>query len=128
MELMRVATFPSINQMVDGALQTQATMANLQTQESSGLVSSDYGGLGAQAGQVLNLQVSISQAQALSLPLCLCQRLRSPDGIDQHPPLVGNGRSCISLTGLAIRFAKFAERPRPRTAHVMLLRAVRNQP
>jgi flagellar hook-associated protein 3 FlgL len=66
MELMRVATFPSINQMVDAALQTQATMANLQTQESSGLVSSDYGGLGAQAGQVLNLQVSISQAQAFA--------------------------------------------------------------
>jgi flagellar hook-associated protein 3 FlgL len=66
MELMRVATFPSINQMVDAALQTQATMANLQTQESSGLVSSDYGGLGAQAGQVLNLQVSISQAEAFA--------------------------------------------------------------
>jgi flagellar hook-associated protein 3 FlgL len=66
MELMRVATFASVDQMVSAALRTQAVMNNEQVQESSGLVSTDYGGLGAQSGQVINLQVSVTQAQAFS--------------------------------------------------------------
>ncbi len=66
MELMRVATFGSIDQMVNAALRTQATMNNEQAEESSGLVSTDYGGLGSQAGQVVNLQVSIAQAQSFA--------------------------------------------------------------
>lgn len=66
MQLMRVATFSSINQMVDQALRAQATMTTEQEQESSGLVSTDYGGYGAEAGQVIDLQVSIARSQAFS--------------------------------------------------------------
>lgn len=66
MELMRVATFASVDQMVSAALRTQATMNSAQVQESSGLVSTDYGGFGAQAGQVVNLQVSVMRAQSFS--------------------------------------------------------------
>ena len=66
MELMRVATFASVDQMVNAALRTQATMNSAQVQESSGLVSTDYGGFGAQAGQVVNLQVSVMRAQSFS--------------------------------------------------------------
>jgi len=64
MQVMRVATFASIDQMVNATLQTQATMANEELQESSGLVSTDYAGLGASAKQVLNLQISIARAQS----------------------------------------------------------------
>ncbi|HVX77514.1 MAG TPA: flagellin [Bradyrhizobium sp.] len=66
MELMRVATFASIDQMVNQALRAQAVMNSEQEQESSGLVSSDYGGYGAQAGQVLNLQISLARSQSFS--------------------------------------------------------------
>jgi flagellar hook-associated protein 3 FlgL len=39
-------------------------MANQQIQEASGLISSDFGGLGSSAQQVLNLQVSVTRAQS----------------------------------------------------------------
>jgi len=44
--VMRIATFALSDQMVAGALRTQATMANLQVQESSGLKSETLGGYG----------------------------------------------------------------------------------
>lgn len=61
---MRVATFAINDQMIASALRTQSTMANQQIQEASGLVSSDFGGLGSSAQQVLNLQVSVTRAQS----------------------------------------------------------------
>jgi flagellar hook-associated protein 3 FlgL len=66
MQLMRVATFAATDQMISAAMRTQATMANEQQQEASGLVSSDYGGLGADARQVLDLQVSIARSKSYS--------------------------------------------------------------
>jgi flagellar hook-associated protein 3 FlgL len=60
----RVATFAINNQMIDAALRTQSTMANQQLQEASGLVSSDYGGLGATSQQVIDLQVSVTRSQS----------------------------------------------------------------
>jgi flagellar hook-associated protein 3 FlgL len=50
--------------MIASALRTQSTMANQQIQEASGLISSDFGGLGSSAQQVLNLQVSVTRAQS----------------------------------------------------------------
>jgi flagellar hook-associated protein 3 FlgL len=61
---MRVATFAINDQMIASALRTQSTMANQQIQEASGLISSDFGGLGSSAQQVLNLQVSVTRAQS----------------------------------------------------------------
>lgn len=66
MQIMRVATFASIDQMIDSTMTAEAAMATKETQESSGLVSTDYGGYGAEAGQVINLQVSVSQATAFA--------------------------------------------------------------
>lgn len=45
--VMRVATFALSDQMIAGALRTEAVMANLQVQESSGLKSEDFGGYGS---------------------------------------------------------------------------------
>jgi flagellar hook-associated protein 3 FlgL len=62
--VMRVATFALSDQMVAGALRTQASMANLQVQESSGLKSETLGGYGPDARHVINLQVSVTRAQS----------------------------------------------------------------
>ncbi len=62
--IMRIATFALSDQMVAGALRTQATMANLQVQESSGLKAEDFGGYGSDAQHVINLQVSVTRAQS----------------------------------------------------------------
>ena len=62
--VMRIATFALSDQMVAGALRTQATMANLQVQESSGLKSETIGGYGSDARHVINLQVSVTRAQS----------------------------------------------------------------
>jgi flagellar hook-associated protein 3 FlgL len=61
---MRVATFALADQMISGALRTQATMANMQIQESSGLKSGYIAGYGADTQHVVNLQVSVSRAQS----------------------------------------------------------------
>lgn len=61
---MRVATFGISDQMIASALRTQSTMASQQIQEASGLVSTDFGGLGSATQQVLNLQVSATRAQS----------------------------------------------------------------
>lgn len=61
---MRVATFGTSDQMIAAALRTQSTMANQQIQEASGLISTDFGGLGSTTQQVINLQVSATRAQS----------------------------------------------------------------
>ena len=55
---MRVATFAMNRQMLAASLNTQAKMAEMQLQEASGKVSTDYGGLGASAGKLINLEVA----------------------------------------------------------------------
>jgi flagellar hook-associated protein 3 FlgL len=64
MSLLRVATFASADRMVAAALRSQSQMNAAQLQLSSGLVSSDYGGLGAKSRQVLDLQTSVARAQS----------------------------------------------------------------
>ena len=61
---MRVATFANNQQMIASALKTQSTMSEMQMQEASGVVSSDFGGLGSTTQQALNLQVSVTRAQS----------------------------------------------------------------
>jgi flagellar hook-associated protein 3 FlgL len=60
----RVATFPLSDQMITGALRTEATMADLQVQEASGVRSQFLAGYGADTQQVINLQVSVTRAQS----------------------------------------------------------------
>ncbi|MEN3346390.1 MAG: flagellar hook-associated protein 3 FlgL [Bradyrhizobium sp.] len=62
--MMRVATFAQSDQMIAGALRTQAVMANEQVQESSGLKAEEFGGYGSGAGRVINLQVSVTRSQS----------------------------------------------------------------
>jgi flagellar hook-associated protein 3 FlgL len=50
--------------MINGALRTEATMANLQIQEASGVQSEFLAGYGADTQQVVNLQVSVTRAQS----------------------------------------------------------------
>ncbi|HEY0331980.1 MAG TPA: flagellin [Rhodopseudomonas sp.] len=61
---MRVATFSISDQMIAAALRTQSTMANMQIQEASGVVSSDFGGYGSSSQQIVNLQVSVTRADS----------------------------------------------------------------
>jgi flagellar hook-associated protein 3 FlgL len=60
----RIATFPLSDQMVSSALRTEATMANLQVQEASGLKSQYLAEYGADTQHVINLQVSVTRAQS----------------------------------------------------------------
>lgn len=64
MSLSRVATFAFTGQMVDASQRINSRLEQLQIEEASGNTSSDYGGLGSSAGEVLNFQSSIDQANA----------------------------------------------------------------
>jgi flagellar hook-associated protein 3 FlgL len=61
---MRVATFAMTDMMVTNAMRTEATMANMQVQEASGLSSGYEAGYGANTEHVVNLQVSVTRAQS----------------------------------------------------------------
>jgi flagellar hook-associated protein 3 FlgL len=64
MVAMRVATFAQSNKMIADAMRVETVMANKQIQESSGVISSDFGGYGSDAQHVVNLQVSVTRAQS----------------------------------------------------------------
>lgn len=61
---LRVATFAMSGRLLEAALAAQARTSQLQIQEASGLVSSDYGGLGSKAKDVINLETSVARAQS----------------------------------------------------------------
>lgn len=61
---MRVSTFGQTSKILQQALTTQAKLAEKQEQQSSGLVSSTYAGLGSDAGELVNLQVSIERSES----------------------------------------------------------------
>ncbi|NJL07827.1 MAG: flagellin [Methylacidiphilales bacterium] len=63
---MRVATFNSSARMLTTTLNTQARLAELQIQQATGKVSTDYGGLGSSAGSVINMEVSAARAQSFA--------------------------------------------------------------
>ncbi|ALK08081.1 flagellin [Blastochloris viridis] len=60
----RVATFHTSSRILTETLRTQARLSELQLQEATGKVSTDYGGLGTSASRLLNLEVSKSRAQS----------------------------------------------------------------
>lgn len=60
----RVATFALSDSMIDAALKQQAKLAEKQLQSSSGLVSQDYGGLGATSQKVIDWQVAASRSKS----------------------------------------------------------------
>jgi flagellar hook-associated protein 3 FlgL len=60
----RVATFALSDQMIAATLRSESAMANLQTQEASGLKSEFLAGYGADTQQVVNLQVSVTRSQS----------------------------------------------------------------
>lgn len=61
---MRVATFSMNERMLTASLQTQARMVEMQIQEASGSVSSDYGGLGTDTRKLINLEVALTRSQS----------------------------------------------------------------
>ena len=60
---MRVATFAMNERMLSASLRTQAKMSEMQIQEATGQVSTDYGGLGNSAARVLDLEVSLARSK-----------------------------------------------------------------
>ncbi|MFB6452457.1 flagellin [Bradyrhizobium tunisiense] len=64
MVAMRVATFAQSNRMIADVMRVESVMATKQIQESTGVVSTDFGGYGADAQHVINLQVSVTRAQS----------------------------------------------------------------
>ena len=61
---MRVATFATSDRMLNASLATQARLANLQMQQASGSLSTDYGGLGSSSKPLLDLEASLKTSQA----------------------------------------------------------------
>lgn len=100
---MRVATFSVTDQMVAGALRTEATMANMQIQQASGLKSGYLAGYGADTQHIVNLQVSVTRAQsyidAATLADSKVQVMYSAVG--QISDIVTQMRSALSAASLA---------------------------
>ncbi len=61
---MRISTATLYGSTLNAAMQAETSYAQANIQESTGLVSTTYGGLGSQAGQLLNLEAQLNQAQS----------------------------------------------------------------
>nr|WP_319483332.1 flagellin [uncultured Cohaesibacter sp.] len=97
---MRVATFHTTSSLLQKTLNTQAKLAQIQEQESSGLVSSDYGGLGTSVSRVLDLSSSISTAEAnISAAETVVSRSDTYASVlEDITDLLTNARSAVSGT------------------------------
>ncbi|WP_316858542.1 flagellin [uncultured Cohaesibacter sp.] len=97
---MRVATFHTTSSLLDRTLTTQARLANIQKQESTGLVSTDYAGLGSEAGSVISLSASISTAESnISAAETVISRSDTIASVLQDiTDLLTNARSSVSAT------------------------------
>lgn len=60
----RVATFAMSERMLEASQRSQARMSELQLQQASGAVSSDYGGLGSSARTLVSLEVSVARSKS----------------------------------------------------------------
>jgi flagellar hook-associated protein 3 FlgL len=60
---MRVASFATTERMIAASMRTQAKMAEMQLQQASGLVSTDYSGLSMSARTLINLEVSVARSK-----------------------------------------------------------------
>lgn len=63
---MRVATFATSERMLQASMATQARMAEMQMQQASGQVSTDYGGLGSDSLSLINLELALSRSETYS--------------------------------------------------------------
>ena len=61
---MRVATFASSERMLNASLATQARLSNLQMQQASGSISTNYGGLGSDTRPLLDLEATLKTSQS----------------------------------------------------------------
>lgn len=60
----RVATFAMSERMLEASQRSQAKMSEIQLQEASGAVSTDYGGLGRSAGTLVSLEISVARSKS----------------------------------------------------------------
>lgn len=60
----RVATFAMSERMLQASQRSQAKMGEIQLQEASGSVSTDYGGLGHSAGTLVSLEISVARSKS----------------------------------------------------------------
>ena len=97
---MRVATFQSTSSLLAKTLTTQAKLAKVQEQESTGLVSTNYGGLGTSASTVLDLSASISTAESnISAAETVVSRSDTYASVlEDITDLLTNARSAVSGT------------------------------
>ncbi|MTH97452.1 flagellin [Roseibium sp. RKSG952] len=61
---MRVSTFGQTSAVLQNALTTQAKLSEKQIQQSSGIISSDYAGLGSAAGTLVDLEVEMARSSS----------------------------------------------------------------
>jgi flagellar hook-associated protein 3 FlgL len=95
---MRVATFAVNDQMIAGALRTQATMTNMQVQEASGLKSEYLADYGVDTEHIINLQVSVTRAQSYIDSATLAESKTNVmyDAIGQVSDIVTKLRTALS--------------------------------
>lgn len=63
---MRVATFASTSQMLEASMRIQARMTQMELQEASGVISTDYGGLGSDSKTLIKLENAMARSEAYS--------------------------------------------------------------
>ncbi len=114
----RVATFPLSDQMINGALRTEATMANLQIQEASGVQSEFLAGYGADTQQVINLQVSVTRAQSyIDAATSADGKIEAMYSNDDHDPQFACGICAASSAQPAPPAPRARHRPSAGTAN-----------
>lgn len=61
--MLRVATFAMNERMLGASMKTQAKMAEMQLQQASGLISTDYSGIASSARTLINLEISMQRSE-----------------------------------------------------------------
>jgi len=61
--MIRISTSTLNSSLMNAAMQAESTYGQASTQEATGLVSQDYGGLGSSAGHLLSLEDQLNQVQ-----------------------------------------------------------------
>lgn len=94
---MRVATFATSHSLLSAAMRVQARQAEITVQESSGLTSSDYGGLGAASGKVVSLESSIARSKAFATAASTAdeQVTQMYDAVDSMVDLLTNFKADV---------------------------------
>ncbi len=102
MSAMRVTTFALSGQMLQASMATQARMTEMQLQQASGLTSFDYGGLGSEAGTVIDMDVSLARLSSYSdAASTATNRIEVMyDSLSSVSDLLVNFRSKLSSTSL----------------------------